>query len=209
MTSRFFQRGVRPPRRFLRGVAAAPPQLSPSAGCDQGFTLIELLLVLALLSIIISVSMPSLSGFFRGRTLDSEARRLLSLTRMGQSRAVSEGIPVLLWVDAEQRAYGAEQEKGWDERDARAVECKLDKDLSIEVVRTNPPSTRFSLQIPNNNKPGQTDPRANLPRIKFLPDGSIEETSPLTLILSDTSGSKLLVTQSRTRLHYEITRNTN
>jgi type II secretion system protein H len=201
MTNRFFLRGVRPPWRFLRGATAAPPLFS------RGFTLIELLLVLALLAIVLLVSLPSLSGFFRGRALESEARRLLSLTRMGQSRAVSEGIPVWIWVDPEQRSYGAEQEQGWDERDTRAVELTLEKDVTIDVVNTNPPATRFLLQMPG--KSATPDPRANLPRIKFLPDGSIAEGSPSTVILSDASGAKLMVTQSPNRLHYEIARNTN
>src|SRR5436190_5276257 len=52
----------------------------------SGFTLIELIVVMTLLVAVISIALPSLGGFFRGRTLDSEARRLLSLTRQGQSR---------------------------------------------------------------------------------------------------------------------------
>ena len=78
----------------------------------RGFTLIELILVLTLLAIAASLIAPALSGFFRGRALDSEARRLLSLTRAAQSRAVSEGMPMLLWVDAAQGAYGVEEETG-------------------------------------------------------------------------------------------------
>src|SRR5437667_3469223 len=62
----------------------------------RAFTLIELILVMALLVIVMAVSAPALSNFFRGRTLDSEARCFMSLTRYGQSRAVSEGIPMVL-----------------------------------------------------------------------------------------------------------------
>ena len=40
----------------------------------RAFTLIELILVMALLVIVMAVSAPALSNFFRGRTLDSEAR---------------------------------------------------------------------------------------------------------------------------------------
>ena len=69
----------------------------------DGFTLIELMLVLTLLLIVIGVAFPSLQHFFRGRNLDSEARRFLSLTRYGQSRAVSEGVPMVLWIDARNR----------------------------------------------------------------------------------------------------------
>src|SRR5262249_9004612 len=39
-----------------------------------GFTLIELILVMALLTVAVSVTAPALSNFFRGRALDSEAR---------------------------------------------------------------------------------------------------------------------------------------
>ena len=38
-------------------------------------------------------------GVFRGRNLDNEARQFLSLTRYGQSRAISEGVPVELWIN--------------------------------------------------------------------------------------------------------------
>src|ERR1039458_8859603 len=65
------------------------------------FTLIELILVMAIL-----IMAVSLSHFFRGRTLNSEARQLLALTRNGQSRAVSEGLPMDLWLDVEQGTFG-------------------------------------------------------------------------------------------------------
>src|SRR5262249_21799177 len=76
----------------------------------RGFTLIELMLVMALLAVVLAVSAPSLSKFFKGRTLDSEARRFVSLTRYGQSRAVSEGVPMMLWIDPKERTYGLQEE---------------------------------------------------------------------------------------------------
>src|SRR5215208_532805 len=65
-----------------------------SAGVRSGFTLIELILVLGLLLIVAGISYPTLKNFFRGRALDSEARRFLSLTRYAQSRAAAEGLPM-------------------------------------------------------------------------------------------------------------------
>src|SRR5262245_50618644 len=76
----------------------------------RAFTLIELILVMALLAIVLTVVGTSLGRFFRGRTLDSEARRLLSLTRYGQSRAVADGIPMVLWIDPDQHRYGLQAE---------------------------------------------------------------------------------------------------
>src|ERR1035437_5952671 len=100
----------------------------------RGFTLIELILVMALLTVVISLTAPRLSRFFHGRTLDSEARRLLALTRSGQSRAVSEGMPMDLWVDAEEGTFGLEAEPSYETSDPKAVDFALDGGLQLEVV---------------------------------------------------------------------------
>jgi type IV fimbrial biogenesis protein FimT len=76
----------------------------------RAFTLIELVLVLALLVVITSLAAPAMSNFIRGRALDSEARRLFSLMHAAQSRAVSEGMPMVLWVDEKSGSYGFEAE---------------------------------------------------------------------------------------------------
>src|SRR6266487_5214425 len=99
----------------------------------SGFTLIELILVMAMLAIVISVALPSLKGFFRGRNLDSEARRFLSLTRYGQSRAVSEGVPMVLWIDTRRGAYGLQQQSGYTDTDSNAVKFALSEELRVEV----------------------------------------------------------------------------
>src|SRR6184192_239420 len=99
----------RPPRRALPHSSFVIPDSSfviphSSFAPLSAFTLIELILVMTILTIAISVTAPALANFFRGRSLDSEARRLLALTRQGQSRAVSEGLPMELWIDASHSA---------------------------------------------------------------------------------------------------------
>jgi len=197
-----FHGGTSPPRRLMRGAAAAPSPPS-NRGTGAAFTLLELLLVMAMLAIVLSISLPALSGFFRGRNLYAEARRLLSLTRHGQSRSASEGIPMLLWVDAENRSYGLEAEPGWSEEDPRSVEFHLDRELQIEAVQTNAvqkPLTAFELLT----RAQPLSPRLDLPQVKFLPDGSVDETSPSVLTLTDRDGAKISVSLSQNRLHYEI-----
>src|SRR5580692_1771851 len=76
------------------------------------FTLVELVLVITIMTILIALVFPSLKGFFRGRNLDNEARRFLSLTRYGQSRAISEGVPVELWINPRQGSYGLQALSG-------------------------------------------------------------------------------------------------
>src|SRR3954465_13754828 len=103
------------------------------------FTLIELILVMTILTIAISVTAPALANFFRGRSLDSEARRLLALTRQGQSRAISEGVPMQLWVDAAHGGYGLEAEPSYEPTDAKMLEYTLNTDLKIEAITSNTP----------------------------------------------------------------------
>ena len=75
------------------------------SGLRRAFTLIELIMVLALLVIITSIAVPTMSRFVRGRALDSEARRMFALMHAAQSRAVSEGMPMMLWIDVDNGFY--------------------------------------------------------------------------------------------------------
>jgi Tfp pilus assembly protein FimT len=162
--------------------------------------LIELILVMALLAIVLSVSAPALSGFFRGRTLDSEGRRLVSLIRYGQSRAVSEGVPMSLWIDPRRGSYGLEQEPGFTDGDRKAVNFSLNRDLQISV-------TDLPTVLPSSTGQGlRRDP--SVPRLRFQPDGFIGESSPQTVVLHETKGESLFITQTRNRMSYEIHGNT-
>ena len=167
---------------------------------DHGLTLIELILVMAVLTVVLSVGAPALARFFRGRTLDSEARRFLSLTRYGQSRAVSEGVPMVLWIDDQQGFYGLEAEVGYLEEDPKAVQFMLHQDLLIEVeqAEVRPLSSRW-------DRPSR---RAdNLPEIRFTPDGFISETSPDAVLMREGEERSIWIAQSHNRLHYEMQTN--
>jgi type II secretion system protein H len=169
---------------------------------ERGFTLIELILVMTILTIAVSLTAPALANFFRGRTLDSEARRLLALTRQGQSRAVSEGIPMELWVDAAQGKFGLEAEPSYDAKDPKGMEFTLDSDMRLEAVNGSTPVAATTAggasltRLPSNH-PG-------VPKIRFLPDGSISEISPQILRLTGRDGASIWLAQSRNRLSYEI-----
>ena len=167
----------------------------------RAFTLIELILVMALLGIVIGVSAPALSNFFRGRNLDNEGRRFVALTRYAQSRAVSEGVPMIVWINMHQGIYGLEQEPGYSLADTNARSFTLGKDLQIAAMDL-PGITRQPLSI----RPlTQTDP--NAPRLRFLPDGSIAESSPQTVSIREVGGDSIWIAQSRNRQSYEIITN--
>jgi type II secretion system protein H len=175
------------------------PPRRPGRKCALGFTLIELILVMAMLSIVISVALPSLKGFFRGRNLDSEARRFLSLTHYGQSRAVSEGLPMVLWIDARQNTYGLQTQAGYMDADTNAVEFTVDKDLQIEAL------TPQVVSLTQSNLWTQSAPAVGAtPMIRFQPDGFIGETSPEQIVFRQGANDAIWIAQSTNRLTYEI-----
>jgi type II secretion system protein H len=162
---------------------------TPLYALQGAFTLMELILVMALLVIAVSLASPALSGFIRGQALDSEARRLLALAHAGQARAVSEGMPMVLWVDEKQSTYGLEAETTGKDGDAKAEKMTLDENVQVTVP--NPGTT-------------ETTRFRNLPAIRFLTDGTVDEGSPQTLRLVNATGRVRWFIAARDRSGYEI-----
>lgn len=183
------------------------PETSRSVNRPSGgFTLIELILVMAMMLIVLSLAGASLSGFFKGRTLDAEARRFLSLTRYAQSRAAAESIPMVLWVDLRRRLYGVEPEYSFSTTGDRVVEYRMAEDLTIQVMSTpqqNVRSTRGS----SGGRFGNADIQ-----IRFSPDGFLNDLNPQQILLlpqdSNSAATRntagILIAPNRTSSGYEV-----
>ena len=170
----------------------------PSA--QRAFTLVELILVLVLLATILAICAPSLSKFFRGRSLDSEAKRFLALTRLAQSRAVAEGVPMVVWLQTEQRSYGINADKTFVEDDQQAEQFDLDSALQVEVLRFSGSMVASQTNRFRNEKLDT----GTLYTLRFNPDGFVSLTSPEAVVFRQGEAEELWVAQSRNRLNYEI-----
>jgi type II secretion system protein H len=159
---------------------------------ERAFTLIELILVLALLVISVSIVVPRMSGFVRGQALDSEARRLMSLMHAAESRAVSEGMNMALWIDDKQNLYGMEQESPGKSGDLKAQEFTLDSNVKLSIAT---PGTGAAVTF------------KNLAAIRFQPDGTVNEGSPKRLKIEDAAGHALWLVQKQTLRGYEVSQN--
>lgn len=179
---------------FTSGHAAA------AARRLRAFTLIELILVMALLAVVLAVSGPSLSRFFKSRGLESEARRFVALTRHAQSRAVSEGVPMVLWLEPKQRLYGLNADTSFIENDPRAEQFNVDETVEIEVRLLSDAVEASRTSLFKNEK--QTT--AGLHTLRFNPDGFVSLSSPEAVVFRQGEANELWVAQSRNRLDYEI-----
>ena len=152
---------------------------------------------MALLAIVAGVAAPRMVSFFRGRTLDVEARRILALTHYGQSRAIAEGVPVVLWFDSQNNTYGLEIQAGYVEEDEHALHYAVDPDLKIEA------DLRDSGAVADYEEETWGLPQDKAV-IRFTPDGFFDEISVAKLTLRHTDGTELEIALKPNGLGYEI-----
>lgn len=190
----------------------------PASRVPSAFTLIEFILVMALLAVVIAVAAPSLSNFFRGRKLESEAGRFVALTRYGQNLAVSEGSPMILWLDRTEGTYGLREQEAYAVQNVPLQSTRLRERAGYEPVHPKQPefrlaeNLRFELDESERNRTN-----GRIVSIRFLPDGAIEEGSLRALLLQrenrdKTRGAKpetIWITRSRDQSRYEVVDETN
>ena len=154
---------------------------------DQAFTLIELILVMAVLTTILAIVVPSLSRSFQQRHLRQEADRLLSLIEYGRDEAVSQGMPMVVWVDSDKGSFGLDAATGYTASDVSKKQYSLNDDLHFDAVKTT-----------QNTKDGH--PIA----VQFAPDGSPDTSNVDSIRIVDRSNASLVVARSADGWGYEI-----
>jgi len=169
------------------------------------FTLIELILVMAILVMVVSIVTPMLSRFFGGRKVDLEARRFMSLIHYGRSRAASDGVPVILWVDPRTGTYGLKQQPGYTDNDPRAVDHTVADGLKLDVERHT-----GALPVANSQTgrilTGQTSTQSkNTLAIYFSPDGTVNNALSISGIsIQDNVNPPVWIVPSANQLDYEV-----
>lgn len=162
--------------------------------------MIELIFVLALLAICAVFVTASLGSFFRGRALNLEARRILSLTHYAQSRAVSEGVPLILWINPADSTYGLTVQVSFNDVDGdpRAVNYTMESGLTLEV----PQGVVAPLSEQDDEKLGIAN--EGLAFIRFTPDGFFDDSSVRKIIIHQGAEAALELVPTVNRLGYEI-----
>ncbi len=173
------------------------------------FTLVELVLVMALLVTLAAVAVPTLARSLRGHNLDAQADRLLALTEYGRDEAASQGIPMVLWIDADGGRFGVDTKPGYGsgQENARVREYTLGDDARFDPVGQGMVSTA---PAPATSGQGQTN--ANAPQAthggvvaaEFEPDGTLDPGSLPNFRLTDRAGESLTVAQTADAYGYEI-----
>lgn len=168
------------------------------------FTLIELVLVMALLATLAAVAVPSLARSLRGHNLDAQADRLLALTEYGRDEAASQGMPTVLWIDADGGRFGVDTKPGYGsgQENAHAREYALGEDAHFDPIGQG--------MVPSVQTPAQTNGTApqnthgGVTVAEFEPDGTLDPGSLPSFRLTDRAGESLTVAQTSDAYGYEI-----
>src|SRR5437868_4204065 len=97
-----------------------------------GFTLVELILVMVLLTVVAAFAAPSLSRSMRQRNLAGEAARFVAATEYARDEAVSQGVPMTVWIDPSSQRFGVEAKTGYDASLTRDRDFVLNPDTHFE-----------------------------------------------------------------------------
>jgi len=146
-----------------------------------GFTLLELIAVLVLISTVLAIAAPSLRGFVRARQTADVAARMLSLTHLARSRAVSWGAVHRLNIDDEDGVYWlTAQEIGAfvEIEGGQGRKHTLPRGVSVAVAL----DATSELPTAEEDEP---------PYIQFYPDGRCD---PATIEVTGNEGDVLHVT---------------
>ncbi|MGC9328197.1 MAG: GspH/FimT family pseudopilin [Candidatus Hinthialibacter sp.] len=175
-----------------------PPNKENHRSFTTGFTLIELIIVMALLSLIFALAAPSLSNFFKGRSILEEARRFLALTRYAQSQAISLSVPMEIQIDANSKRYGLFTVTGYEVN----IESKNDAGAEIEEDITFNYDEDYEFELIANDEIERT--LFTYSTIVFLPDGTLDEGSLYAVAIKKENDKPLYIVQKEYRDGYEI-----
>lgn len=147
--------------------------------------MVELILVMALLIILAGSVLPRLSGFFRGRDLTQEGERFIAVTRKAQDQAISEGVPMTLWIHPREKVYGVREATGYDTLSYTNRLYRLRNDLVFDFDGTASLVGGFY-------------------SIHFLPDGAIDQGSISNVFIERPDQERLWISRSTNGFHYEV-----
>ena len=173
------------------------------------FTLVELVLVMALLATLAAIAVPSLARSLRGHNLDQQADRLLALTEYGRDEAASQGLPMVMWIDADGGRFGVDAKPGYGSggENARAREYALADDAHFDPVGQgmvpSVPAAGTTAQGQATGAAAQGT-HGGVIVAEFEPDGTLDPGSLPGFHLVDRAGESLSVSQTPDAYGYEI-----
>jgi len=151
------------------------------AANDNGFTLLEMLLVCAILSLLVSISLPRFSDTADALAGREASRSLASAIRYAEERSALEGKQVKLVLDGEEKSFTVVVPQRTEEQQRQQQEAPRAESLWSAPVEL-PPRVKFARV--HGDEISDSDQKWEL---TFHPDGQI---SGCTIELETSKGRR-------------------
>ena len=153
--------------------------------------MIELIIVLVVLSVLLALVAPSLSTSFRARDLDAAGAQLLALTEYGRDEAISQSVPMDVWLNPQNGQYGVGPKTGFPGDTSRNKQYTLEPELHFDNTGTAPAGGTHSLTV-----------------AEFQADGTLDPSSNVSMHIVNRSRAGIFVTQTADGYGYELRKET-
>jgi Tfp pilus assembly protein FimT len=145
----------------------------------------ELIIVMAILTVLLALAAPSLSSSLRAHNLEQAGAQLLALTEYGRDEAISQSVPMDVWLNPANGQYGVNPKAGFPGDPARNKQYTLNPDLQFDGTG----STTL----------GQVQNLA-----EFEPDGTLDPSSLPTIRIVDRSKAGVSMIETPDGYGYEL-----
>lgn len=140
---------------------------------------------MALMVVIAAMAAPSLTRTMRHRNLSEEARRFYAATEYARDEAVSQGVPMTVWVAPDGRSFGVRATTGFEGAEDRERDFETNADVQFDALT-------------GAQKNGMIEV------IQFTPEGLLANSSVDSVSLSDRFNSTIVIEQTDDGWGYEI-----
>ncbi len=145
---------------------------------------------MAVLTILLGLAAPSLSSSFRAHHLAQAGAQVLAVTEYGRDEAVSQGVPMVIWLNAATGEYGVNAKPGFPGDATRDKRYSLGSELHFDSAASAAPSGD------------------QLNAAEFSPDGTLTPASISAVRIVDDNKASVAVTQTPDGYGYELGKET-
>jgi prepilin-type N-terminal cleavage/methylation domain-containing protein len=173
----------------------------------QAFTLIELIIVMVVLAVLLALVAPSLTSSFRGRNLEQAGAQVLAVTEYGRDEAISQGVPVDVWINPANGQFGIAVKAGFPGDPARLKHYALQPELRFDAAAS--PGGAGTATASNGGI--ATPPVATGQGVtvaEFQADGTLDSSSNPTIRILGNAHSAVALTETSDGYGYELQKET-
>jgi prepilin-type N-terminal cleavage/methylation domain-containing protein len=171
------------------------------------FTLLELIIVMAVLTVLLALAAPSLSSSLRGHNLEQAGAQVLAITEYGRDEAISQGVPMDVWINPANGQFGVAAKAGFPGDAARLKQYTLQPGMRFDAA-ASPGAAGVATASSGNTTAPPVATGQGLNVAEFQADGTLDPSSNPTIRILGRANSAVAITETSDGYGYELQKET-